>query len=238
MNKKLRTAISLILLLVGVPAAVYLCSLANRKYYLTSLLVIFLTLAAFFLRFEKRKPQARELVMIAVMCALAVAARAIFAAIPHFKPMMAIIMITGIAFGPEAGFLTGAMTGFVSNFLFGQGPWTPWQMFAYGIGGLLAGYFTRWGLLHQAPRGKCDLIVMPLFGFLTIVLVVGPLLDTCTLLTMSSTVSPAAAAAVYLSGLPVNAVHGIATLLTLLLVGKPLLEKLQRIQVKYGMMEL
>lgn len=238
MNKKLRAAISLVLLLAGIPATVYLCALTDRKYYFSGLLIIALTLLAFFLRFEKRKPQARELVMIAVMCALAVAARAIFAAIPHFKPMMGIIMITGIAFGPEAGFLTGAMTGFVSNFLFGQGPWTPWQMFAYGMGGLLAGYCTRWGLLHQVPRGKRDLIVMPLFGFLSIVLVVGPLLDTCTLLTMSSVVSPAAAAAIYLSGLPVNAVHGTATALTLLLVGKPLLEKLHRIRIKYGMMEL
>ena len=78
----------------------------------------------------------------AVLCALAVASRAAFAAVPHFKPMLAIVMLTGIAFGPEAGFLCGAISGFASNFIFGQGPWTPWQMFAYGIGGLLAGLFA------------------------------------------------------------------------------------------------
>ena len=102
---------------------------------------------------------------------------------------------------------------------------------------LLAGLFAHWGLLKKAPAGKKDLAVLGIFGFLTIALVVGPLLDTSTLFMMSNTVSTASAAAVYLSGLPVNLVHGAAVLLTLVLVGKPLLEKLQRIQMKYGLME-
>lgn len=238
MSKKLRTAISLVLLLVGIPVIVYLCSLANRKYYLTSLLVIFLTLAAFFLRFEKRKPQARELAVLAVMCALAVASRAVFAAIPHFKPTLAIIMITGIAFGAEAGFLTGAVSALASNFIFGQGPWTPWQMFAYGVGGLVAGLLMHWGVLHKLPHGKRDLILMPVVGFLSIVLIVGPLLDTCALVTMSGKIGIGSAGAIYLSGLPVNLIHGAATALTFLLVGKPLLEMLHRIQVKYGVLDL
>ena len=89
----------------------------------------------FFLVFENRRPQAREVVVIAVMAALAVAGRAAFFMLPQFKPTAAIVIIAGVGLGAEAGFLTGALAGFVSNFFFGQGPWTPWQMFAFGIPG-------------------------------------------------------------------------------------------------------
>ena len=237
MKQSRRTWLTLIILLVLVPAAVYFCAKADRKYYLSSLVIIILTLAAFYLRFEHRRPQAREVVVLAVMSALAVASRAVFAAIPHFKPMMGIVMLTGIAFGPEAGFLCGSISAFASNFIFGQGPWTPWQMFAYGVGGLFAGFFAQWGVLKKTPAKAKDFAVLGIFGFLIIVLIVGPLLDTSSLFMMANTVNSTSAAAIYLSGLPVNLVHGGATLLTMVLVGKPLLEKLQRIQVKYGMME-
>lgn len=237
MKRSPRNWLSLVILLILVPLTVYLCAKADRKYYLSSLVIIVLTLAAFFLHFEKRRPQAREVVVLSVMSALAVASRAVFAAIPHFKPMMGIVMLTGIAFGPEAGFLCGAVSGFVSNFIFGQGPWTPWQMLAYGVGGLLAGLLARWGVVKKVPAKGKDFAALGIIGFLTIVLIVGPLLDTSTLFTMSNKVTSVSAAAIYLSGLPVNLVHGVATLLTMTLLGKPLLEKLQRIQIKYGMME-
>lgn len=225
-----------LILLVAVPLAVYLCAQFNRKYYIGGSLVILLTFLAFFLRFEERKPQARELVLLAVMCALAVASRAVFAPLPHFKPMVGIIMLTGLVFGPEAGFMTGALSGFVSNFIFGQGPWTPWQMFAYGVAGLLAGFFVHWGVLKQSPKKAADFLGLGVFGFLTVVCVVGPLLDTCTLLTMASVINTSSVGAIYLSGLPINVMHGGATAVTLFLAGKPLLEKLHRVQIKYGMM--
>lgn len=237
MKRSLRTGLRFLILLVLIPLTLYFCAKADRKYYLSSLVIIVLTLSAFFLHFENRRPQAREMVVLAVMSALAVASRAVFAAIPHFKPMMGIVMLTGIAFGPEAGFLCGAVSGFVSNFIFGQGPWTPWQMFAYGVGGLLAGLFAQWGILKKVPARGSDFAVLGIFGFLSIVLIVGPLLDTSTLFMMVNTVNSTSAAAIYLSGLPVNLVHGVATLVTVVLAGKPLLEKLQRIQIKYGMME-
>ncbi len=226
----------LLILLLVIPLVIYLCARFNRRYYIGGSLVILLTFLAFFLRFESRKPRARELVLLAVMCALAVASRAVFAALPHFKPMVGIIMLTGIVFGPEAGFLTGALSGFVSNFIFGQGPWTPWQMFAYGVAGLLAGLFAHWGVLKQAPKKASDFLVLGIFGFLTVVCVVGPLLDTCTLLTMASVINTASVSAIYLSGLPINLIHGGATAVTLILAGKPLLEKLHRVQIKYGML--
>lgn len=240
MNKKKaspRFWLSLAILVVLVPLAVWFFSRFDRKYYLSGLTVIVLTMAAFFLHFESRKPQARELVILAVLCALAVGSRAAFAAVPHFKPMLAIVMLTGIAFGPESGFLCGAISGFASNFIFGQGPWTPWQMFAYGIAGLLAGLLAMWGVLKKTPKGWKDVIVLAVFGFLAILVIVGPLLDTSTFFTMATTYDTAAVLAVYAAGVPVNCIHGAAVALTMLLFGKPLLDRLRRIQIKYGMME-
>lgn len=227
-----RTAASLFIILLLVPATIlFAARYAEKSYYLVSVLIIFYTMAPFFLVFEKRKPQARELVLLAVMCAIAVFSRAIFIWLPHFKPLVAIVMITGVAFGAESGFLAGAVSGFVSNFLFGQGPWTPWQMFAFGIAGFLAGMCCRKGIISRRP------VPLAVFGAAVVLLIVGPLLDTSTLFTMTAGMSKASAAAVYLSGLPVNAVHALATAVTLLLVSKAFFEKLDRVKRKYGMME-
>lgn len=227
-----RTVIAALLILIAIPATIYLSwRFADRQYYITSLLIILYTMIPFFLVFERRKPQARELVVIAVLCVIAVVSRTAFIWAPHFKPMTAIIIITGMAFGAEAGFLTGAVSGFVSNFIFGQGPWTPWQMFAFGIAGFLAGLLCRKGLLKKERLPMC------VFGGLVVMLIVGPLLDTSTLFTMASEVSRESAWLVYLSGLPVNAVHAAATMLTLLFFAMPMFEKLDRIKIKYGMLE-
>ena len=232
--------LSLAIMMLLVPLAVVLFTRLKQSFYLSGLTIIVLTIAAFFLHFESRKPQARELVLLAVLCALAVASRAAFGFVPHFKPMLAIVMLTGIAFGPEAGFLCGAISGFASNFIFGQGPWTPWQMFAYGIGGMLAGLFALCGILKKSPRawrdgGWRDILGLTVFGFLCILLVVGPLLDTSTF--FMAGFSASSPLAIYLAGVPVNCVHGSAVALTMLLFGKPLLDRLRRIQIKYGMME-
>ena len=232
--------LSLAIMVLLVPLAVVLFTRLKQSFYLSGLTIIVLTIAAFFLHFESRKPQARELVLLAVLCALAVASRAAFGFVPHFKPMLAIVMLTGIAFGPEAGFLCGAISGFASNFIFGQGPWTPWQMFAYGIGGMLAGLFALCGILKKSPRawrdgGWRDILGLTVFGFLCILLVVGPLLDTSTF--FMAGFSASSPLAIYLAGVPINCVHGSAVALTMLLFGKPLLDRLRRIQIKYGMME-
>lgn len=103
-------------------------------------LALFFLIVSFvpFILIFGRKPQARDMVPIAVMAALGVVGRTVFAIVPlpNFKPVSAIVIMTGVVFGPESGFLTGALTGFVSNFIFGQGPWTPWQMFSWGMIGL------------------------------------------------------------------------------------------------------
>ena len=103
-----RRWLTFVMLLLVMPATIYLCHRAGgRVYYLASVLIILYTMIPFFLVFEHRKPQAKELVVLAVLCAIAVASRAAFRMIDHFKPMTAIVMIAGVAFGPEAGFLVG-----------------------------------------------------------------------------------------------------------------------------------
>ncbi|HIR32343.1 MAG TPA: ECF transporter S component [Candidatus Faecousia faecavium] len=228
---KKTTICNLLLLFVLIPGTLFLgTQLSGRWYYLTSTMMIVEVMIPFFLAFETRRPQARELVTLAVMCALAVASRVVML-IPNFKPMTAIIMITGIALGAQSGFVCGAVGAFASNFFFSQGPWTPWQMMAYGFAGFLAG-----GLFHKRfpLRNPAALAV---WGFFTIVLVIGPLLDSCTVFTVSSRITWKYALAVFTAGFAYNVQHGLACAVTLLLFAKPLLGKLERLKTKYGMMD-
>ena len=228
--KKSRIATLLIFLLV-IPVTLYFgLRLTGRAYYLTSTLVIIEIIIPFLLAFESRRPQARELVVIAVLSALAVAAR-VAIPIPNFKAIFAIIMLSGIAFGPEAGFLVGAVSAFASNFFYGQGAYTPWQMFAYGAGGMLAGFLFAKGRLPRKPA------VMGVFGFLTTLLLVGPLLDTCSVFLELSVINVRTAWPRYVSGFWVSLSQGVCTFLTMVIFGNPLLEKLDRVKVQYGMME-
>lgn len=228
---KKNVLVNMLTCLLLIPGTLFLGTrLSGRWYYLTCTLVILETMLPFFLAFETRKPQARELVTIAVMCALSVAARVVVV-IPSFKPTTAIIMIAGIALGPEAGFMTGAISAFASNFFFSQGPWTPWQMMAYGFGGFLAGLLFHKRFPVRKPW------VLAIFGFITIFLVVGPLLDSCTLFTVSARITWKFALAVFAAGLPHNLQHAAACAVTMLLFSKPLLGKLDRLKTKYGMMD-
>lgn len=228
---KKSTVATLIVLFVLVPLTIFLGSkLPGRSWYITSTLIVIEVMAPFFLAFEGRKPKARELVVIAVLCALAIVGR-IAIPIPHFKAIFAVIMISGIAFGPEAGFLVGAVSAFVSDIFYSMGPFTPWQMLAFGVAGVLAGFLFCYTRL---PRNRW---VLGAFGFLGVFLVVGPILDTCSLFVGLSEITWKTAAATYAGGLLPNLCLAAGTLLTMLLVGPVLLEKLHRVQVKYGMLE-
>lgn len=228
--KKSRIA-KLIVFLLVIPLTLVLGSrLSGRAYYVTSTLIIAELLIPFFLAFEGRKPQARELVLLAVMCALAVAGR-VAIPISGFKAIFAVIMISGMAFGPESGFLVGAISALASNFFYSQGPYTPWQMMAYGAGGMLAGFLFAKNRLPRKP------VVMAVFGFLAVAFFVGPLMDTCSVFLVISKISLKGAMAFYVSGFAVNVTQAIATAVVLLLLGRPLLEKLDRIKTKYGILD-
>jgi len=185
----------------------------------------------FFMVFENRKPQARELIVIAVLSAIAVAGRGAFFMLPQFKPVVAIVIITGVCFGAESGFLVGAVTGFVSNFFFGQGPWTPWQMFCFGIIGFLAGILYKKGVLTKTKLSLC------IFGGLTTFFIYGGIINIGSLLIFSSQFSWKALLATYISGFWFDMVHAIATVFFLYIISQPMIEKLERIKIKYGLIE-
>jgi energy-coupling factor transport system substrate-specific component len=225
--------VTLLVMIVLIPLTVGISwYMGDRKYYIASVLIMIYSMLPFFAGFESRKPQARELVTLAVMCAIAVASRAAFIWAPNFKPIGGIVMITAMAFGPQAGFMTGSLSLIVSDMIFGQGPWTPWQMFSFGLLGFISGLLARKGILTE-KRPLIDAVI----GFLLMVLVVGPILDTCAIFTMAQMINTESVLAVYLAGLPVNISQGTAVFLCVLLLTRPMMNKLERIKIKYGMIE-
>lgn len=231
---KKATFFSVLAILVLIPATLFLgTQLRGKWHYLTSTLVILEAMLPFFLLFEARRPQARELVTIAVMAALAVAGR-VSIPIPNFKAITGIVMITGMAFGPQAGFMTGAISAFASNFFYSQGPWTPWQMMAYGVGGFLSGILFCGKTWKNA---RIEAVLKSAFGFFGVVLVVGPLLDACTIFTTGARISWKFTLAVLAAGFPHNLIHGMFCAVTVLVLGKPLLGKLTRLKTKYGILQ-
>lgn len=231
LTKRTLVAMGLILLLIPVTLFVGITYLGGKKYYFIALLILLETMLPFFLIFEGRKPQARELVIIAVLCAIGVAGRAFFFMLPQFKPVMAVTIISGVAFGGEAGFLVGAMTMLASNVLLGQGPWTPWQMFAMGIIGFLAGVLFRKGWLRRTRSALC------IFGVLAALLIYGGIMNPASALTVNQNLTPGILLSYYVTGLPSDCVHAAATWLFLWFGAEPMLEKLDRIQVKYGLVQ-
>ena len=220
-----------VLCLALIPLTIWfgITRLDDRKYYFISLLVIVESMIPFFLIFEGRKPRARELVIVAVMCAIGVAGRAAFFWLPQFKPVAAVVIIAGAALGAETGFLTGAVIAFVSNLFFGQGPWTPWQMFAFGLIGLLAGL-----LFYQ--REKKSRIALCIYGAAAVLLLYGGLLNPAAEVMFQGNPTWQMIALAYVRGIPFDLIHAAATAFFLWVAALPMLEKLDRVRSKYGLL--
>lgn len=199
--------------------------LGDRKYAFVSLALSVVACIPFFVSFEKGKNDARRIVIIAVMTALSVAGRFVFAPIPFFKPVTAIVIITAIYLGAEAGFITGAFSAVVSNFYFGQGPWTPFQMFAWGLIGFLAGLLAK-----RLVESKILLII---FGALSGV-VFSFIMDVWTTLWADGTFNIARFIASITTAAPFTVVYMVSNVIFLLLLTKPIGRKLQRLKTKYG----
>lgn len=233
-EKKLskRTLVASVIVILLIPITLFIGAtyLNGQKYYFIALLVLLECMLPFFLVFEGRKPQARELVVIAVLCAIAISGRAMLFMLPQFKPVMAICIIAGVAFGGETGFLVGAMTMLVSNMLFAQGPWTPFQMFAMGIIGFLAGILFQKGILSRNRLALCT------YGLLASIVIYGGIMNPSFALIYSTTINWNIIATYYISGFPMDLIHGIATAIFLWYAAPVMLEKLDRIKIKYGLL--
>ncbi len=227
-----RTWVASVLILFCIPLTIFagIFYMEDRQYNLVAILVLIECMLPFVLVFEGRKPRARELVTISVLCAMGIAGRSLFFMLPQFKPVMALTIIAGVAFGGEAGFFVGAMTMMVSNMMFSQGPWTPWQMFSMGIIGFIAGVLFRKGWLRRT-RGA-----LAVFGALAAVLIYGGIMNpAAAFMTSTQVLNWEIIGAYYVTGLPMDLIHAFGTVIFLLLAAEPMLEKMDRIKEKYGL---
>ena len=225
---KQKNSITVCLLLLLIPAVVVLGAVIfKEKYYAwISLCVAVLSCIPLFYSFERRESSSKELTVLAVMIAISAAGRFIFAWLPGFKPITAITVIVAIWLGKEAGFVVGSLSAVVSNFYFGQGPWTPFQMFSWGLLGFLAGLLAR-------PMRK-NKIILCFFGALAGVMF-SITMDVWTTLWSDGTFNLSRYGASVISALPVTVEYAVSNVIFLLLLSKPIGEKLERIKKKYGL---
>ena len=229
-----RTAAAAILILLFIPLTLFTGAfyLESSSYSMVAILVLLECMLPFVLVFEGRKPKPRELVVIAVLCAIGVAGRSAFFMLPQFKPVMALTIIAGVALGGETGFFVGAMTMLASNMLFSHGAWTPWQMFSMGIIGFLAGVLFRKGLLRRNATS------LALFGATAAIVIYGGIMNPASAIMYNAGgLNWNVILAHYVSGLPMDLIHALATFIFLEVAAEPMLEKLDRIKVKYGLVE-
>ena len=198
----------------------------EKQYAWVSLCAAVLACVPFFLHFERKTGSTQTLILVAAMVALSVVGRILFTPLPGFKPVTALVVITGMYFGGEAGFMTGALSAVISNFWFGQGPWTPFQMVSWGLIGFIAGL-----LASPLRRSSILLAVYGLFSGALFSL----LMDTWTVLWQDGYFNLSRYWRYVLSSLPWMAVYALSNVIFLLLF-TPLVGKvLERIKTKYGL---
>ncbi|MBF1138522.1 MAG: ECF transporter S component [[Eubacterium] sulci] len=293
-----RLALTAVLIFLVIPALIALTVFlgSKRLYMPLSLLILVMIMAPFFMIFERRKPRAREVVLIAMMSALTVASHTFFHIAFPVQIGTAMVIISGISLGPEAGFLIGAMSRFVCNFYMGQGAWTPWQMFCWGLLGFLAGLafnrelseddgisnfkkiitpllcvifselvayisFLLWqgsdetffgwrvylfgiiGLIlavaFQRGKLKTDNITMAVFTFVVTFVIYGGIMNFAAMcLSMNEPgslgIGVKALKALYVSGVGYDFYHALTAAICVFVIGTPMVNKLERIKIKYG----
>lgn len=293
-----RLELTAVLIFLVIPALIALTVFlgSKRLYMPLSLLILVMIMAPFFMIFERRRPRAREVVLIAMMSALTVASHTFFHIAFPVQIGTAMVIISGISLGPEAGFLIGAMSRFVCNFYMGQGAWTPWQMFCWGLLGFIAGLafnreiskqnsignfkkmmapvlcvifselvayisflvwpgndktFFGWrvylfgiiGLLlaviFQKGKLKADNITMAVFTFVVTFVIYGGIMNFAAMcLSMNEPgslgIGVKALKALYVSGVGYDFYHALTAAICVFVIGTPMVNKLERIKIKYG----
>ncbi|MDO4502299.1 MAG: ECF transporter S component [Coriobacteriia bacterium] len=216
--------------LVLVPATLLGCAyLQIDQAALLTMLVALLCLMVFFAGYERSRPPLKQIMPTVVLAALAAAGRMIFAPIPDFKPVSAIAIIAGVVFGKRCGFMVGALAALVSNFFFGQGPWTPWQMYAWGLMGYMAGVLASHGAFKRPA-------VLYAYGFLAPFLGYGLILNSWYVVGFVHPLTWPAVVAAFAAAAALDLTHGVATVVFLLALYEPWKRKLQRIKNKYDLM--
>ena len=202
-----------------IAAGVFL--LHERRYALIALLMVLCALILFATGFERKRTGRRRMVLVSVLTALSVAGRFI----PLLKPVAAMTILSGVYLGGEAGFLVGALSAVISNFYFGQGPWTPFQMFAWGLIGLIAGYLSR---PMQKSRG-----LLLLYGLIAGI-AYSFIMDIWTVLWYNEGLSLTLYLSAIASALPHTLLYAASNVIFLVLFADTYREKIERIKIKYG----
>jgi len=203
-------------------------ALKDRHYLLLSLVLLAAALLPLFARLERRSIEPRELVLLAVLSAVAAVSRIPFAALPSVKPVSAIVILSAYVFGAEAGFIIGAVAALVSNLYFGQGPWTPWQMFAWGMAGLTAGWLRNtWWM-----RRKTGLLA---FGFVWGFLF-GWIMNIWYIISLPDAFSWPLVAAAYASSFYFDLAHALSNVFFLSILAGGWIKVLERFRKKYGLL--
>ncbi len=222
-NKTLVFAIFFLLILLTVIGGTAVWGSGAFPYI--SLITSVFACVPFFLSFEGEK-NTRRVVLLAVTVAISVAGRFVFAPIQFFKPVSAIVILAGMYFGSEFGFLTGALSAVVSDFYFGQGPWTPFQMISWGVIGLLAGILSRYLIKNK--------IILLVFGALSGALF-SLIMDIWTTLSIENGVfNIMRFFAAVTTSLPVMAVYSVSNVIFLMILSPIFGKKIERLKTKYG----
>ena len=199
------------------------------NYYIVSSAALILSMLPFFISFEFKRIDAREITLVSSLIALAVVSRAAFYLVPQVKPIAAVVIVSAVCLGAERGYIIGAASMFVSNFLFSQGIWTPFQMVAMG----LLGFFA--GLLFSKKRNR---YLLALYGFVAVVIIYGLIVDISTVLVaLGDNITPSGIISVYAAGLPFNLIFGLSTAVFILLFSESFTRKIERVNVKYNILK-
>ncbi len=222
-SKRVRDVLRVILPFVVMPALVLLSAMLpdGRRHLIVSLGMACMALLFFLTGFEKRKTGGRRMVIVSVMTALCIVGRFI----PLFKPVTALTIVTAMYLGGEAGFLTGALSAALSNFYFGQGPWTPFQMLAWGFIGLMAGWLATSLKKHRA---------LLLIFSVTAGVVYSLIMDVWNVLWYAGGLDWSLYAASVATALPHTILYAASNFVFLFFLARPFGEKLERVKVKYG----
>jgi energy-coupling factor transport system substrate-specific component len=222
-NKRVRTLLRFVIPFVLIPAVAVLGTLVfdEKKHLFISFFVAVLSVLLFLSGFEKKETGTRRMVIVAVMIAMCVAGRFI----PFFKPVTAITVITAIYLGGESGFLVGSLSALLSNFYFGQGPWTAFQMLAWGLIGLVAGFLS-----NPLRKSRAALLT---YGVLSGV-VFSLIMDIWTVLWYNDNFDFTLYLAALATALPHTALYSVSNFIFLWFMAKPFGDKMERIKNKYG----
>ena len=202
----------------------------TKAYMLISFGVIGCILVIFFMRFELRSISGREIVLLAMLAAIAAVARVPFAALPSVQPTTFVIILTGLVFGAESGFLVGAVAAIVSNIFLGQGPWTPWQMFAWGMRGVSAGLLRNtWWMKKMWGLCLFGLVWGFLFGWFMNMWIIVSNLDS---------LSWEYVLGIYSASAYFDLAHGLSNVFFLFIFASGWKKVLERFKRKYRLLEL